>query len=117
MINLLSKLKNYFLLLVLTGSLISNGLLYYQNTRLDKKLDTCKDNMAAMQAAINLANKLQKEQAQELKLKEQEAAKAQAESKRRTDDILSKNIKGGCNGANQFLIDQAQQFHWDNNIP
>lgn len=113
MINFLNGWKTYAFII----SLLLNALLYHQVTNLDGKLQLCKANDAKKQIAIDFANKQTEEKERKLRLTEQEIAKASAASQKRKDYILNKEIKNGCEGANQFLLDFALGFDWKNNIP
>lgn len=85
-----------------------NGVQTLQKNNLEKNYEICKANMASVQVAMNLAKEMQTAQERKLRLREQEAAKARVESLKRMDEIMSAEIKGGCEGAIQFLITQAK---------
>lgn len=117
MFELLSNWKLYILSFALIGVLSLNVLQKYKLEKLEGTIQVCNANLAIKTVAINIANDMRAEQERKLRLREQEAAHARAESLKRRDNILSKNIQGGCEGASQFLLDYALDFNWSNNIP
>ncbi len=123
MFNFLLKHKNialYFLLL--TAVAWQNyRIKIYQDERdlLAEKLNTCTVENAQWKTANQEAQAQYKERLKREALREKEAAKAQVESAKRMDKILHTPVKGGCQGAIDYGITQAQalKFHWNNDIP
>lgn len=118
MFNLLINWKNYFfgfgLLTIVSFSLFQ----HLKIINLEKTKQICHANLAAKNIAIQAANEMRSRQMEQLRLREQEAAKARAESLKRRDMIMQLDIKGGCEGAIQWMIDQSSyEFIWHNNIP
>lgn len=114
---MLTNYKNYLLAIALIGIISCVGLIKIQNTKLEAKLQVCNANYAALQDKVKVADDLLDRQKKMLRLREQEAAQARAESQKRKELIMQTEIEGGCEGANQFMIERALQFRWDNNIP
>jgi hypothetical protein len=114
---MLTNYKNYLFAIALIGIISYTGLIKINNINLEHKLQLCNASYTSLQDKIKIANELRADQERKLRLREQEATQARVESQRRMDLILQAEIKGGCEGANQFMIQQAAQFRWDNNIP
>lgn len=109
--------KNYLFIIALLGIISYASLIKIKNINLEAKLQVCNANYASLQDKVKIANEIRDAQVKKLRLREQEAAQARAESLKRMEYIKNIEIKGGCKGANQFMIQQAPQFHWENNIP
>lgn len=112
MFNILNNWKLYLLSFALISVLSLNILQRFKIEILEGKLQVCQANAAAQQIAINLANEQRTELERKLRLREQEAAKAQAESQKRMDEILMENAN-----SDDWMLNKALQFQWDNNIP
>lgn len=108
---MLTNYKNYLLAIALIGIISYVGLIKIKNINLEAKLQVCNANYAALQDRIKVANDMRDKQEKMLRLREQEAAKARAESQKRKDLIMQTEIEGGCEGAIQWMIEQASQFH------
>lgn len=123
MLDFLLKNKKIILyLLVLTALAWQNyRIKIYQDESglLAAKLNTCTLENAQWKAANQEAQAQYKQRLMREALREKEAAKAQAESAKRMDKILHTQVKGGCQGAIDYGITQAQalNFHWNNDIP
>ncbi len=107
MLNLLSNWKLYLLSLALIGVLSSNILQRFKIEKLEGNVQVCQSNAIAMQLTIDAAQDASKRLESHLRLREQEAAKARAESLKRMDEIMKMEIKPGCDNAIRFLIEQA----------
>lgn len=105
MFNLINNWKILSVSIILIASLTLNSLQYFQIDRAEKKAEKCNYALASREAADNIAMGLRNEQEKKLRLREQEAAHAQAESLKRMEYINKQEIKGGCEGAIKFLID------------
>jgi hypothetical protein len=112
------KLLKYWHFGAITFLLLVIVLQYFRD---DSRLQTCQANAADIQAQLVAFKatawaeeaKLQKE----LRLKEQEAAKAQAESKVRMDEIMELDLsKMNCEQLTEWKI-KKMEFIWHNNIP
>lgn len=116
---MLDNYKKYLFIIALTGTFAYIFALKIQNINLASKLQVCNANLAANIAAQNIANELRVNQERKIRLREREATQARVESQKRMELIMQADIKDGCEGANQFMIDQALQlqFIWNNNIP
>lgn len=123
MFNFLLKHKNIALYLVLFAAIVwqTYRIKIYQDESglLAAKLDTCTVENAQWKVANQEAQAQYKQRLMREALREKEAAKAQAESAKRMDKILHTQVKGGCQGAIDYGITQAQalKFHWNNDIP
>jgi hypothetical protein len=119
MLSFLNSWKLHVLSFALICALSYIGLLKYQNLKLDNTNQTCKANIATLQVAINVANELRTEQERKLRLKEQEAAKARAESLKRMEKIMKAKVPNDCDGAKEWMISQSHRlkFVWHNTIP
>lgn len=119
MLSLLSNWKLYILSLALIGALSLNVVQRFTISSLENDKLQWQGKYAALEAAINISNQLAKEQEKDLRLREQEAAKARAESLKRMDEIMQDVIPGGCDGATRYGIEKAQElkFIWNNTIP
>jgi hypothetical protein len=105
MLSLLPNWKLYFFgfaLLGIVSFIIGQQL---KINRLDKQLRTCNTELSIQSSAIHLANQLRDKQETLLRLREKEAATARAESLKRKERIMQTEIKGGCEGAIQWMID------------
>lgn len=112
---MLSNLKLYILAIAIIGASSLNVLQRYQVIKLDGQLQVCQANAAAQQVAINLAKQLELDRERQLKLREQEAAKAQAESLKRKDFVMQSQINTDCKSVNDWMIQQAQYYFQINN--
>lgn len=117
MFNLFNNYKVYLSFIAIISLACYCGLLKYQNLKLVNDKLLLQSKVATYDIAINAANEMRARQEEELRLREQEAANAQAESDKRRDSVLNTQIQGGCKGANAFLIDYALGFKWHNTIP
>lgn len=119
MLTLLNNWKVILLAFALITSLALNAKLHITNLKQENKLVICQGDLAAMNVAFQAADQESKNQERMLRLREQEAARARAESRKRMDDIMGMNVPDGCDNAIKFGIERAQtlQFHWQNNIP
>lgn len=123
MLNFLLKYKNIALYLMLIAALgwQTYRIQIYKVERdiANANLNTCTVENAQWKVANQQAQEEYKVMAKREALREQEAAKAQAESAKRMEQILAARIPGGCSGAIDYGIGQAQKlkFHWNNDIP
>jgi hypothetical protein len=104
MLSLITNFKN----LTIIGLLITCLTLFLVSNNRKNQIIECRAKNVNMQMAINTANDLKVNLERKLRLREQEAAKARAESLKRKDRIMQTEIKGGCEGAIQWMIDQAR---------
>jgi hypothetical protein len=117
MFNLLSNWKVYLLSIALIVALSYNGLQRLRIASLESQSQVCNANLAAKNATIQAANVVRIRQQEQLRLREKEATYARVESLKRRDNIMSIEITGGSDGAIAWMIEQAPEFHWVNNIP
>jgi hypothetical protein len=110
MLTFLNNWKLYFLSFALIGVLTLNVVQRYSLEKTENKLQICQGDVAAQKIAFDLANQLKSEQERKLRLREQEAAKARAESLKRMDEIMNVTVPKGCDNAIQFLIDNKPGF-------
>lgn len=107
MFNFLSQWKLYILSFALIGTLLLNVLQRFQYLNLVDDNTMCQGKLAVQQVAINVANEIRVEQERKLRLREQEAALARAESQTRMDKIMKTEINGGCEDAILWMIERA----------
>jgi hypothetical protein len=117
MLTLLNNWKLYILSFALIGALSLNAIQRIKMEKIENKVTICQGNLAANMVAIQAASEMRTRQEQQLRLREQDAAKARAESQKRMDKIMESRVPEDCEGAHAWLIDQALGFHWHNNIP
>jgi hypothetical protein len=117
MLSLLNNWKLYILSVALISSLYLNVIQNFKNLKTENKLIICQGNLAANNIAIQAANEMRTRQQEQLRLREQEAAHARAESLKRMDAIMLATVPQDCQGVNEWLVDQALEFDWTNNIP
>lgn len=104
MLSLLTNWKLYFIGFALLGILSFSVSQHLKINRLEKANQTCNAELVAKNIAIQAANEMRTRQMEQLRLREQEAARARAESLKRKERTMHTEIKGGCEGAIQFMI-------------
>jgi hypothetical protein len=119
MLSFLSNWKLYLLSFTLIGALSLNVLQRYKTEKLESRLQVCEGNAMAMQVAINAASEMRADLERKLRVREQEAAKAQAETQKRMESINNAAIPDDCNEAVAWGVEHSKtlKFHWKNNTP
>lgn len=115
MINLLNNWK-YIAIGVLLIIII---VLFFRLARIEKDNVSWQSKYAILENTVNASNEMARQQEADLRLREQEAAKAQAESQKRMDEIMKDKVPDDCQGIRDYGISKAVQFqfNWNNNIP
>lgn len=106
MFNLLNW-KNYLFYSIIIASFTLNGFQYFESGRQEEKIEKCNAKLVSRETADNIALALHDEQEKKLRLREQEAAKAQVESLKRMELLMKEKVPADCSGAIQWMIDQA----------
>lgn len=106
MLSFLTNLKNYWYFPIIIALLCWNLLQCYQHERMASAYFVCQADNLAKDMAIKQAQELATQQEQKIRLREQEAAKAQAESDKRRDKIMAYRFSDNCDEAIQQGIGQ-----------
>lgn len=106
MFSFLTNWKIPFLTFALIAALSWNCVQRYQYLKLDGVNQTCQANLLGYQVAIKASQEMYQAQQSELRVRESEAAKRAAKSQKRADEIMNTEIKGGCESAIQWMIEQ-----------
>jgi hypothetical protein len=108
----MSNWKSYIFLIALIGIISYTGLIKIKNINLEHKLQLCNASYASLQDKVKIANERRDEQEKKLRLREQEAAQARAESLKRKDSIMKENVPQDCNGAIQWMTAQSSRLSY-----
>lgn len=100
--------KLYAYAIGISTLLVVIGLQRLTILALERSVKVYQTDAASQEAANQLAMQAYKQALAKLVLTEQEAAKAQVESTKRTNAIMQEKITGGCEGAIQYGIEKAK---------
>lgn len=119
LIKILNNWKLYGLSIALICALSMIVALRFKTINLEKNSLEWQGKYIALATTVNAANEMTAQQEKDLRLREQEAATAQAESQKRMDEIMNNKVPSDCQGAIDYGISKAVQFpfNWNNNIP